>query len=233
MSDRAFSMPEVTKEALVADLARIDQMLEDRALGPGSITLAGSSATLLQDIDLGRLTLDVDVLRCSPNVLDVMGSCTLDFNNTVSTFDRPEASFIKTTHAGPALDNLEVECVTPESVAIMKLIAGRTKDTTDVARMAPQIDAAKVSRTLSSLDFAMEMPDNDTLRRVQAAWKQSAPEAAAPEKAPSIRPRGVNSDRRDQIRERLAARRAERQSQRASARAATGQTYQNEKEPEF
>lgn len=196
----------VTKQMLISDLERINDALEATNAGKGYICIAGSSALLLgtQGFANHRLSLDVDVMRCSDNVLRVMEVCENDFNNAVSTFDNPESSYIKTQNAGFGFDMLQVDRLSNETSAIMKLITGRDKDLDDVKAVLPELDKKAITQTLKSLDFQIEMPDPETVKAVQSRWTELSGES-------------FDKPRERQRPQRLSLR--ERRAQRAAAKA--------------
>lgn len=184
-------------QAIMRDLHRIDATLI--ASGQrGSICIAGSSALMLQCEMDGRLTQDVDVMRCSDNVLTAMQACEADFNNAVSVYDT-DARYFWTNEVDANTQNVHVEAVSPETMIVMKLESWRPQDREDLTTIADQVDAQVVTNLVNNFDYESER-GSEVAQSVRERWSKLAPR---PFREPTIGffddydPKGGDDARRD------------------------------------
>lgn len=149
------------REEIIEDLKRLDDAVGLSDTGRGYILIAGSAALLINDEKGFRETKDVDVLRCSANVLSLLETCVGDFNNAMSTFPEPMGYEIEKVPQDFGLAYLDVETISDETSVLMKIAAGRADDIADIRKVVGKCDIDKLRRIVGSYEFAADLPSKE------------------------------------------------------------------------
>lgn len=161
---------EIRRDDIIYDLRRIDE-----ALGidgeSGFICIAGSGSLMLNMLEFPYATHDVDVLRCSSNVLHLLNICSCDFNNSVSIYGDSYPAFMETAKFDGGFDNLSCHVITPETCVLMKLVAGRDQDLDHIKAVVNDIDCNHVDSVIRSFDFMADIPSNEEYAKILQNWE--------------------------------------------------------------